>query len=392
MRRGSLALLLLCACYRTHTIDAEVHEGGLPDAPDAPDAAGDTDAGPPLGNPAVVVASGNETTCVVRAEGDVWCWGRGEDGELGRGLRDRSDRPVRIAGLPPAAGVFLGGSHVCANEPGSGVLHCWGSNGFAQIDVALGRHVLSPTAVSYGGRVFTAGLGTRHTCAGVVHDFGYAVRCRGTPLEGQFAGAPVGADGTAELPVPRAFAIASEDKSTCATTLEGVFCWGGSVDPATPRTYRRALVRVADATAESVAVGRADLLGAGRECGAFEGALRCWDRGPAASAAPVAAPSVRKITLRHHVLCGIVAGRAHCAGRNFAGQLGNGRVGDDGETQRDLRPVRLDRDVRAIAAGDRHVCAIDLGGRVWCWGSNEHGQLGRPGESSGVPVVVPLPD
>jgi alpha-tubulin suppressor-like RCC1 family protein len=35
----------------------------------------------------------------------------------------------------------------------------------------------------------------------------------------------------------------------------------------------------------------------------------------------------------------------------------------------------------AIAAGYDHVCALEVAGGTWCWGSNEHGQLG-----SGAPM------
>ena len=24
-----------------------------------------------------------------------------------------------------------------------------------------------------------------------------------------------------------------------------------------------------------------------------------------------------------------------------------------------------------VTAGDRHTCAVDLGGAVWCWGAND---------------------
>ncbi|MGE0404137.1 MAG: RCC1 domain-containing protein [Kofleriaceae bacterium] len=45
-----------------------------------------------------------------------------------------------------------------------------------------------------------------------------------------------------------------------------------------------------------------------------------------------------------------------------------------------------------VSAGVFHVCAIDTDGALWCWGSNDHGQLGTradsPGESTGVPGLA----
>ena len=63
-----------------------------------------------------------------------------------------------------------------------------------------------------------------------------------------------------------------------------------------------------------------------------------------------------------------------CWGSNSAGQLG------DGSTSRiSSSPVvvaGLASDVRTIATGDTHSCAVTNGGGVFCWGNNEYGQLG----------------
>ena len=40
-------------------------------------------------------------------------------------------------------------------------------------------------------------------------------------------------------------------------------------------------------------------------------------------------------------------------------------------------PVEGLGDVRAIAAGNSHACAIDTSDVVWCWGDDRDGQLGR---------------
>ena len=48
--------------------------------------------------------------------------------------------------------------------------------------------------------------------------------------------------------------------------------------------------------------------------------------------------------------------------------------------------------VVALAAGDEHTCALHADGTVQCWGANDFGQLGNPEvESSTVPVPVWLP-
>lgn len=45
--------------------------------------------------------------------------------------------------------------------------------------------------------------------------------------------------------------------------------------------------------------------------------------------------------------------------------------------------------VIALSALNCTTCAVLADGAVWCWGSNQHGQHGKPRASTGVPVRVP---
>lgn len=68
------------------------------------------------------------------------------------------------------------------------------------------------------------------------------------------------------------------------------------------------------------------------------------------------------------------SGGVFCWGENEHGQLG------DGSTVGHLRPApvqRLASGVRSVVAGDwGHTCALTQDGAVLCWGFNGHGQLG----------------
>lgn len=68
-----------------------------------------------------------------------------------------------------------------------------------------------------------------------------------------------------------------------------------------------------------------------------------------------------------------VEGGAWCWGANTLGQLGTGTGGGDR-----FAPVRVAGDLRftALVVGERHGCALERTGRVWCWGSNVYGQVG----------------
>ena len=43
------------------------------------------------------ISAGSSHTCALTSEGDIWCWGRGIEGQLGDGLSQTSSAPVRVA-------------------------------------------------------------------------------------------------------------------------------------------------------------------------------------------------------------------------------------------------------------------------------------------------------
>lgn len=82
--------------------------------------------------------------------------------------------------------------------------------------------------------------------------------------------------------------------------------------------------------------------------------------------------------------CGLDAsGRVYCWGESRAGQVGRTPLADcndvPGEAPCSLDPVRLETSLRFedVQVGGASSCAITGGGKVYCWGSNELGQLGR---------------
>ncbi|HKC41939.1 MAG TPA: hypothetical protein VKC15_20510 [Gemmatimonadales bacterium] len=87
--------------------------------------------------------------------------------------------------------------------------------------------------------------------------------------------------------------------------------------------------------------------------------------------------------------CAVAGGEVRCWGSNENGQLG--RPGGNS-----YQPVKagVQGNVSAIAAGAAHTCAVATG-VVWCWGDNTYGQLGdgtttgsdTPRQVSGLPSI-----
>lgn len=84
--------------------------------------------------------------------------------------------------------------------------------------------------------------------------------------------------------------------------------------------------------------------------------------------------------------CGLtITGSAYCWGLNDHGQLG------DGTTTNRLVPTPVPGDYvfKEISAGASHTCALTTGGSVYCWGMNTVGQLGNADKTDhALPTLV----
>jgi alpha-tubulin suppressor-like RCC1 family protein len=75
--------------------------------------------------------------------------------------------------------------------------------------------------------------------------------------------------------------------------------------------------------------------------------------------------------------CALEAGQAYCWGSNANGDLGDGSTASSNvPVAVDTRGVLAGKTLTQISASDGYACALDTSGAAYCWGSNEHGQLG----------------
>jgi serine/threonine protein kinase/alpha-tubulin suppressor-like RCC1 family protein len=84
--------------------------------------------------------------------------------------------------------------------------------------------------------------------------------------------------------------------------------------------------------------------------------------------------------------CVLENGKALCWGANEAGQLGDGEL----EPRSTPEPIKGDLEFVSLAAGGlAHSCGVTRTGDAYCWGSDEHGQLGDATTTSrSAPVRV----
>lgn len=67
------------------------------------------------------------------------------------------------------------------------------------------------------------------------------------------------------------------------------------------------------------------------------------------------------------------SGSLWCWGANGYGQIG---VPSPAGNFLFPTPVGADADWESVSSGDHHICAVKVGGALWCWGNNTYGQVG----------------
>jgi alpha-tubulin suppressor-like RCC1 family protein len=161
------------------------------------------------------------------------------------------------------------------------------------------------------------------------------------------------------------------------------------------------LLRCGDACCAAADVGA----GTSHTCAVASpaGTVKCWGRndqgqaGTGSAGADVRLPSdvagiaggATAVASGSSHACAVVSGGVRCWGENASGQLGDGSLVQRPASVAALLPEGTT--AVAVAAGERHTCALDDLGAVFCWGDNDLGQLGRGGTpaSSALPLLVP---
>lgn len=263
--------------------------------------------------------------CGLTASDGAYCWGEVGGTDV---ITWSSDVPMAYAPTIQFLALSSGGRHTCGMDLQRHIW-CWGENFWSQLGVGVDNDSIElsedPQLVG-GGAIFTSlAAGARHACAG--NEAGQLL-CWGDNTDGQLGSG---------LPV---------EDLRC-----GLFT--GDRCEANPRGVHGGY--------------------------AFTALSAGWDH-----------------------TCGVTAGTLVCWGANGAGQLGATTsqytcpVRGAGNQPCAPYPVHVgfplpssDLQVTAVAAGGAHTCALTADGTAYCWGSNEHGQLGiGTAGDRGAPTLV----
>lgn len=386
------------------------------------------------------VSAGFNHTCGVTIDHDGYCWG---SGFLGTGSALGSPKPVPVRGGLKFSSVTAGDGHSCGVLL-DGTVQCWGSNSNGALgNGATGDQAL-PVAVSLISTFVTVVAGDNYVC-GVSGEF--AAFCWGDNDRWELGDGKLD-DALRPLPpfddcgigrvllcsrTPRSVrdrngvpfvvsSIAPGVSHTCAVSPGGAaICWGdGSVQLGSGIPVRTdslsnvAVVEVPGGRSfDSVASGDRHTCAVGTDelayCWGFNQRDQLGTTAPDSTCAFVDPPSVgcsripRVISggLRIHALdaggnttCGIASDSAvYCWGSNEFGQLGDPDASgacDLGSACRaaPLRVVLNDDPVLSISVGPAHACAVTVRGALFCWGNSRDGRLGNAAATN-TGIVAP---
>jgi alpha-tubulin suppressor-like RCC1 family protein len=382
---------------------------------EVPASAGDIE----LGQPAVQITAGGDSTCALFEDGGVKCWGtRATLGQGDPSLSSIGDNETPIA-LPNislgAAAIQIDASdrHVCAVLGGGGV-RCWGLGADGELGVegvsslGINEPPSDVAGIDLGANAIRVEAGGAHTCALLdTND----VKCWGSAERGALG---LGNDDSIGLDAaPSSASIINLGKKVsqlsaggdhnCAVTEDAaIHCWGSNDfgqlgigatnhigDDETPSALGAISI---EGNVSQVVAGWA------YSCVILDtGAVQCWgdnssgqnglglgeDVGDnelpsAAGDLPLGGNAVQ-ISTRDFQACALLdTGGVRCWGKNLSGVLGYGDIGivGDDETPAAMGDLDLGAAATQVALGGSHACAIMEDGGVRCWGDNSFGFLG----------------
>lgn len=250
--------------------------------------------------------------------------------------------------------VALGAYYTCVRKSDAS-LSCWGADDRGQQGDGQSTKTLVPTPEHAVGPVAGIALGGVHSCA---YGPKGALTCWGDNNYGQLGigttDAFIHTPAPTKPPLVGVKGVALGAGHSCAIRADGTgVCWGNN--------------------------------GYGRLC---DGTTT--DR---YTPTPVLLlTDIEQIAAGEDHTCALVGDdTVSCCGVNLEGQLGLGSADGDSHPKPNKQVVGGLGGVTEIALGRAHSCALKNDGTVWCWGANDHCQLGAVTGTCGAKKCSPTP-
>lgn len=332
---------------------------------------------------------GYEHRCALDEDGNAYCWGKNDSGQLGFNSTSFRAFPTPVTGGLHFRRISAGNNVTCAlttdNTP-----YCWGSNSFAALGDGTTLYRLVPTLVRGGFHFTEISTGGQDSCALDVAGMAY---CWGQNLSSVLGTGSTPPDlchdelnnvdfGCSKTPIAvsggHAFtAISTANGASCGLQASGeVYCWGFSANfggpsntgiDAVPALVSNGLVfsEIAESdfnTCGLVAPSSAYCWGNETQWGAVGNGI--------INATEVKPVQLTSLTALHVEARGIgdcalsTDGHAFCWGYNDTGGVG------DGTTTTRTTPTAVSTTLlfTAIHTSGKTACGLAANGQLYCWG------------------------
>jgi alpha-tubulin suppressor-like RCC1 family protein len=321
----------------------------------------------------ILVVAGSYHNCGLGSNGQVYCWGGDDYGQLGNltSVGSNTSTPLLVEGGHAFTQLIPAEYHNCALTS-SGETYCWGYNKFGQ----LGNNINIDDSYSTN------------------------------PIPALVAG------------VPAFVQLAAGDNHSCGLTADGkAYCWGknlyGQLGSSTNNNTNTATPTPTEVTAAGLPAFDQLVAGSNHTCGrTSNGKAYCWGHNnvgqlgndtnnndtpnPTPTEVTMGTPpAFVQLTAGGSHTCGLTAdGKVYCWGRNTFGQGGNNtNTGFANGSNPNPTPTEVTLGTPPafvqVEAGANHTCGLTTEGKVYCWGNNIAGQLGN---STNFTVVPPNPN
>uniref|UniRef100_UPI001AACA541 RCC1 domain-containing protein n=1 Tax=Facilibium subflavum TaxID=2219058 RepID=UPI001AACA541 len=330
--------------------------------------------------------------CYLTTKGDVYCWGRNEMGDLGRGFdSDYQTAPAKIKMDGALAGktvdkISARNQHACIIDT-QGEIYCWGANSsgeLANTPYGYNEHISVPTQIQKGSLPVNLSfqqvdIGSSHTCAIGSDDAAYCwgrssnYRLGFQPTVDSYS-TPVAVSMSANGFVnTNLYDIATGiGAHTCAIDQNNkLYCWGYN--------HRKQL---------------------GADGSGFYNTVYLSES-PIVPLFPITDSKVTKVVNNYRNTCALtLQNNVYCWGSNEDGMLG---INDSNYSQYNLKsipqkvvmPSNVGAEILDLDMADGTACFVDSNYDVYCWGANIYGTIAQSADVSSIypkPTKINLPN
>jgi len=328
------------------------------------------------------VSAGGDHTCASVDDGSVYCWGRGENGELGVSPVPEScvdgsanvgcsTTPQKV-NVPGTIVVGTGTYHSCALTA-SGP-YCWGLNAFGEYGDGTFTDATPTKLIAQRTGAETIDGGVFHTCSIATGH----VSCSGKNTAGEVGDNSLSPEMNTTDVLQGASSVSAGAYTTCAVVGTSLSCWGRNTYKTIDTTQANKLTPTMLTQVSMVAkVG----VGVDHICAVLsDHTAKCWG----SNAVGQLGDGMTSGSPQPPVLA-TVANVADVSAESYHTCLldGDGQVWCFGENY-GATPVKvaLARSATSVSTGNEHDCAILDDHTLWCWGDQHLGQLGNGSKSA----------